>query len=219
MRSKIYTFKADEISIEYDLFRCIHAEECWRRLSKVFDPQKRPWIEPDQGTPNEIMETVLHCPSGALHAEPKDASLGETIPATNTIRLAADGPLYIRGEVTVLDADDRPILQDTRMSLCCCGSAVSKPLCDNAHVKANFQAPAGLLANGEPSTTLEAEGGPLTIKANRNGSLKVTGNFSILDGNGQVIFTGQQAWLCRCGGSANKPFCDGTHKRNGFTTD
>ncbi|MBZ0280805.1 MAG: CDGSH iron-sulfur domain-containing protein [Anaerolineae bacterium] len=219
MRSKIHTYKADEITVEYDLFRCIHAEECWRRLSVVFDPQKRPWIEPDQASPAQIMETVLHCPSGALHAEPKDTSIAESIPATNTIQLAADGPLYIRGEVTVLDADDRPILQDTRMSLCRCGSAVSKPLCDNAHVKANFQAPAGLLANGEPSAVLEAEGGALTIKTTRNGSLKVTGNFSILDGTGQVIFTGQQAWLCRCGGSANKPFCDGTHKHNGFTAD
>jgi CDGSH-type Zn-finger protein len=27
---------------------------------------------------------------------------------------------------------------------------------------------------------------------------------------------GDPVFLCRCGGSANKPFCDGTHKRNGF---
>lgn len=219
MRSKIHSYKGETVTVEYDVVRCIHAEECWRRLSAVFDTQKRPWIQPDQATPEQIIETVSHCPSGALHTLPNETLPSEAKPVTNTIRLGADGPLYIRGDVTLLNADDEPILHDTRMALCRCGAAENKPLCDNSHQKIGFQAPAGFMANGEPSTTLEAEGGALIIKANRNGSLKVTGNFTITDGSGQTIFSGQQAWLCRCGGSANKPFCDGTHKRNGFAAD
>ena len=33
---------------------------------------------------------------------------------------------------------------------------------------------------------------------------------------GNVLFEGERAALCRCGGSSNKPFCDGTHEKIGF---
>jgi CDGSH-type Zn-finger protein len=39
----------------------------------------------------------------------------------------------------------------------------------------------------------------------------------ILDGDGTIVFEGEKVALCRCGGSANKPFCDGTHAKNGFS--
>jgi CDGSH-type Zn-finger protein len=58
----------------------------------------------------------------------------------------------------------------------------------------------------------------LTI--NRNGSLKIEGNFEIVDQDGNVYgLQGREALgLCRCGLSANKPFCDGSH-RNSFEHD
>ncbi len=54
-----------------------------------------------------------------------------------------------------------------------------------------------------------------------NGSYRVEapeGAVELVDANGiQFDLTGKPAFsLCRCGGSANKPFCDGTHKTNGF---
>jgi len=55
----------------------------------------------------------------------------------------------------------------------------------------------------------------LTI--NRNGSLKIEGDFEIVDQEGNVYgLQGRETLgLCRCGLSANKPFCDSSH-RNGF---
>lgn len=54
------------------------------------------------------------------------------------------------------------------------------------------------------------------VRASENGPLLVSGGVRILDSEGAVLFEGERAALCRCGGSANKPFCDGTHKTNGF---
>jgi len=44
------------------------------------------------------------------------------------------------------------------------------------------------------------------------------GSIELVDGNGTPYdLTGKAAFsLCRCGGSVNKPFCDGTHSKIGF---
>ena len=51
---------------------------------------------------------------------------------------------------------------------------------------------------------------------NRNGSIKIEGNFEIVDADGVVYgLQGREALgLCRCGLSATKPFCDGSHRNN-----
>lgn len=54
------------------------------------------------------------------------------------------------------------------------------------------------------------------ILASRNGPLLVQGDFVLLDENGEILPTPGRAALCRCGGTSNAPFCDGTHLRNGF---
>ena len=66
---------------------------------------------------------------------------------------------------------------------------------------------------GAPETRTE----PLEVEASAAGPLLVRGSVRILDADGNVLYEGEKAALCRCGGSANKPFCDGTHKTNGFT--
>jgi uncharacterized Fe-S cluster protein YjdI len=58
---------------------------------------------------------------------------------------------------------------------------------------------------------------PLEVEASLNGPLLIRGGVRVLDGAGNVLYEGDRAALCRCGGSANKPFCDGTHRTNGFS--
>lgn len=60
--------------------------------------------------------------------------------------------------------------------------------------------------------------GNVTIHVLPNGPYRATGPFTITDpqGNEIPIEEGRTVALCRCGGSANKPFCDATHKRIGF---
>ena len=63
--------------------------------------------------------------------------------------------------------------------------------------------------------------GEVTIKLVPNGPYRATGPFTITDPKGNVITIeeGRTVSLCRCGGSARKPFCDGTHGRIGFEAD
>lgn len=59
------------------------------------------------------------------------------------------------------------------------------------------------------------------ITVNRNGSLRVEGDFEICDPNGKAFGLGGRTVvsLCRCGHSENKPFCDGSHKKVGFQSE
>jgi hypothetical protein len=78
----------------------------------------------------------------------------------------------------------------------------------------------GFSATGEPPTgaidALPMRDGPLNITLMKDGPLLVAGALEICSGTGRVIARTMAAQLCRCGGSANKPFCDGTHARIGF---
>ena len=56
----------------------------------------------------------------------------------------------------------------------------------------------------------------VTIAVLDNGPFIVKGDVTVTDGDGQAFPTKQQVALCRCGASANKPFCDGAHAKAGF---
>jgi uncharacterized Fe-S cluster protein YjdI len=58
-----------------------------------------------------------------------------------------------------------------------------------------------------------------TIDPRPNGPLFLRGRIRVLDGDGSVVREDTRIALCRCGGSSNKPFCDGTHRRIGFRSD
>jgi CDGSH-type Zn-finger protein len=56
-----------------------------------------------------------------------------------------------------------------------------------------------------------------TIKVRESGPYLVRGKVTITDADGnQYTVEGPNVALCRCGGSLTKPFCDGSHRENGF---
>lgn len=59
---------------------------------------------------------------------------------------------------------------------------------------------------------------PVRMTVVENGPLKVEGPIRIEahDGTTVPVREGRAAYLCRCGGSKNKPFCDGAHSKIGF---
>ena len=59
----------------------------------------------------------------------------------------------------------------------------------------------------------------MSVQPVKDGPLIFNGNFAILSSSGREAWRGTRAALCRCGESANKPFCDGSHKAAGFTSD
>lgn len=214
MAHRVHTYEGQQIDVTYDAGRCIHAGECVARLRQVFDTQKKPWIQPDNGLVDGIAATIHHCPSGALHYTRKEGGEAEPIPDHNTIQLEADGPLYVKGDITIINGDEQLILNDTRVALCRCGVSENKPFCDDSHFRIKFEASGSVL---EPQTEITAMGGgKLEVKVGTNKSLQFTGNFTVLNSEGEAVFQGDKQWLCRCGHSSNKPFCDGTHKTINF---
>lgn len=56
----------------------------------------------------------------------------------------------------------------------------------------------------------------VTVTVCENGPYEVVGEVEILDANGELIRQTTKTFLCRCGHSAKKPYCDGSHKKFDF---
>jgi CDGSH-type Zn-finger protein len=59
---------------------------------------------------------------------------------------------------------------------------------------------------------------PAKVSISTNGPIRIEGEFTITDAEGKTFGLGGRTTigLCRCGHSENKPFCDGSHRRQGF---
>jgi CDGSH-type Zn-finger protein/uncharacterized Fe-S cluster protein YjdI len=214
MPSKVREYAADAITVRYEMRRCIHAHECVRGLPQVFDLSRRIWIDATQASPDAIADVIERCPTGALHYRRKDGQ-GEAIPSRNEIRVVADGPLYVRGELEIHTATG--VVHEARAALCRCGGSSNKPFCDNSHQRIGFR-DAARAADGDNIGT--SSSGPLRVLPQSNGPCVVEGAFVLVDQEGAVLaHLGPQTALCRCGQSATKPLCDGSHRRAGFAAE
>jgi CDGSH-type Zn-finger protein/uncharacterized Fe-S cluster protein YjdI len=199
--------------IEFDGSKCIHSRHCVLDRPDVFVPNVAgEWIHPDAATADEVVALARNCPSGAIVARRLDGGPGESAPLVNTVRVLENGPLAIRAELSL-----RGQPAGLRATLCRCGQSRNKPYCDGSH------ATAGFTASGEPpakeSAALPKRSGPVAVTPVRNGPLKLTGPMEVISGTGHTINRAAELYLCRCGHSKTKPYCDSSHKALGFVAE
>lgn len=213
--AKTHRYPGDGIEITYDKKKCIHAAACVRSLPKVFNPRKRPWVDPDNADTPELISAVTSCPTGALQYEVVDAELMEKPDSSNTIIVEQNGALLIRGDVEIIGADGEAIDRVKRVALCRCGRSKNKPYCDGSHNE-GFVDPGNIGEGGLRRVDAASEEATFTVTCAANGPLICGGPVTISSADRAEIVEGNKVALCRCGASSNKPYCDGTHKKIGF---
>jgi CDGSH-type Zn-finger protein/uncharacterized Fe-S cluster protein YjdI len=211
--SPITRYPGQDADVTWDERLCIHIGECGRAKGDLFVAKREPWCQPDLVPVVDVVDVIERCPSGALVYEVKDGKTFERPAVRNTIAVSYNGPLFARGDLAIEGAAaDMPGVR-FRAALCRCGQSKNKPFCDNSHEAAGFKDSGAV---GERGDGLQAEGGKLEMKPLKDGPLQVKGNLTLLAASGLTRWQGVETWLCRCGASKNKPFCDGSHKRIGF---
>ncbi|MFO1462435.1 MAG: CDGSH iron-sulfur domain-containing protein [bacterium] len=203
-------YRSPSLILRFEGQRCIHSRNCVLGHPGVFQPNvEGHWIRLEAASAEQVAHLARLCPSGAITYERLDGGENEGAPPVNHLRIWENGPLALHADLRI--AGQEPAY---RATLCRCGASQNKPFCDRSHVTANFQ------ATGEPPTldspALTERGGRLSVTPLPNGPLQVEGNLEICAASGRTVQRTQKAFLCRCGASAKKPFCDGSHKKVGF---
>ena len=209
----VETVRTPNIELHFEARRCIHARFCVTGAPKVFLANVQgPWIHPEAMPIESVVEIAHLCPSGAIRYTRLEGGAQEQPPPVNLASVREAGPYAFRAPL-MIDGEEHGL----RATLCRCGASRNKPFCDGSHHEVGFS------ATGEPPTTqadpIPEAAGPLAIDPQPNGPLALRGNLQIISGTGRVVARVVTANLCRCGGSASKPFCDGTHARIGFRSD
>lgn len=213
MADGVEEVRGKKLLIQFEGKKCIHSRACVLTRPDVFVPNvEGEWIHPDAASVEAVTALAHACPSGAIRYERLDGGDPESAPIVNTVRVRENGPLAVHAELVI---DGAPA--GFRATLCRCGASKRKPYCDASHVAAGFR------ETGEPATEdsspLASRNGPLQVTPTKDGPLKVEGNLEIVSGTGRTMNRTTKAFLCRCGQSARKPYCDGSHKSAGFTSD
>jgi len=118
--------------------RSAHAGFCgtrftngWQMIERTRDPEVRA----------HLRQMVANCPSGRLQVTLTGQTQPDEPVYTPSIATVPDGPLWVRGGITVQTMDGTTYEVRNRVTLCRCGHSSNKPFCDGTHERIGFKAP------------------------------------------------------------------------------
>ncbi len=126
-----------EVVVLWDPDKCTHSRRCIKGLPKVFDRDKRPWIDLKGASSEEITKVIDLCPSGALSYR-RISGGAKKIESSAQIKTTRSGPLLIQGDCALTDEEGKILKDKGPYALCRCGNSKNKPYCDGTHTEIGF---------------------------------------------------------------------------------
>ncbi len=136
-KDRVKAYTGQDVTVHYNPLLCSHAAECVRRGGGAFDPDARPWIDPDRAAVDTVREAVRACPSGALRisepgavGEPHHLEQGDELvvevepngPVPRSQRAARRRPVAGRGDAGEIRAVP---LRQVRQSAACATAPIA----------------------------------------------------------------------------------------------
>lgn len=131
-------YRAPGVTIHDIRALCAHAGRCTDGLASVFKYGSEPWIDPTGASVAAIIETIRHCPSGALSYTLDMPEPPQEL-ASPSVAVTKNGPYAVAGGVALVDPTTGQTSPGARYTLCRCGGSRNKPFCDGSHWSNGFE--------------------------------------------------------------------------------
>jgi CDGSH-type Zn-finger protein len=164
--------------------------------------------------PQENLTTSARALDRWFRERQKNQGAPRLLEVPNEVLVSNGGPLQITGNITLVHEDGR-VQYANHLSLCRCGHSSSMPLCDDQHVDKEFLNSGKIFEVSEVAASSRPS--KITISCIKDGPTTFRGRVRLHNQFGQECVK-MRGSLCRCGQSASKPFCDGSHSRVCFKT-
>lgn len=143
MNEIIKHYSNGEVTVVWQPKFCIHSTNCFHGLPEVFMPSKRPWVDANGASTEEIIKQIKKCPSGALSyfmdSEKQEQKMeNEKTQQVVTVEPLVNGPLMVTGTLTI-KTDTGEEIKGPATYFCRCGGSGNKPYCDGTHNVNGFQ--------------------------------------------------------------------------------
>lgn len=128
----IQTYEGIDITVVFNRSICSGAAQCVHKFPKIYTNASEDWVFPNEGSIEEIKESIKNCPSGALSFI-ENQSTSKTTNTTHSLSISQKGPIYVKGAIDLEVEHWSSYANKEQYALCRCGASKNKPFCDYSH--------------------------------------------------------------------------------------